>query len=226
MSTLRRSVFSTVGIAICCFIALSGMLPDKSRAGGTVVAFGDSITAGYPYLKNGNGCVNCGGYEPYLQYYLDWWDGSGRYVYNYGVGGEYLTFQGINRIDSVMAATYPAEYVLIMEGTNDLAFYFDPATIAYYLYAVAARVTLWGATPIVATLTPDTRYGWDWKNISTTNAYIKSYVNSNPLMCLSDQYAALAPYWSYGYSYDGLHPNYYGYWLMGVNWYYAIAACK
>lgn len=196
-------------------------------AKGQIVAFGDSITAGYPYLTVGNGCTNCGGYELFLQYYLNW-EGKGRTVYNYGVSGEYLFLSGINsginRIDNVMAAVRPDD-VLFMEGTNDLSFYVDPGTVAYNVYTAACKVLPWGGKPIVGLITPDTRYGADWKRIGKTNSYIKSYVGSDPRMCLIDQNSALAPYWNSGYNYDKLHPNYYGYWLMGLYWYYALYTC-
>lgn len=219
-----RSVFGNVVLGVFCLLLVHGVVPGQSQAS-TVVAFGDSITAGYPYHRVGNGCTYCGGYGWILQSFLDY-DGQGRYVYNYGDSGEYLVFEGINRIDSVLSATYPAEYFLIMEGTNDLGFYVDPYTVSYYVYWVAWKTVQWGATPIVGTITPDTRYGSsDWKNIPTANAWISYYVNSDPTMCLSDQYSALAPYWNYGYNYDKLHPNWYGYWLMALTWYYSLHSC-
>jgi len=193
-------------------------------AGNKIVAFGDSITAGYPYLSTGNGCTSCGGYELFLQYYLNW-EGKGRTVYNYGVAGEYLTFQGINRIDSVLTAVKPS-HVLILEGTNDLSLYVDPATVAYNVYKVAYKALQAGVRPVVGTILPDTRYGTDWKQVSKTNSYIKNYVSSNSQMCLSDQNSGIAPYWNSGYNYDKLHPNYYGYWIMGLYWYYALYYCS
>jgi lysophospholipase L1-like esterase len=201
----------------------NGFAKNKTT-GNKIVAFGDSITAGYPYLKVGNGCTNCGGYELFLQYYLDW-DGQGSKVYNYGSSGEYLTFSGINRISSVLASARP-NYVLFMEGTNDLSAYVDPATVAYNVYYAAYKVLAAGAKPIVGLITPDTRYGSDWKRVGKTNNYIKNYVGSTPLMCLSDQNSGLAPYWNSGYNYDKLHPNYYGYWIMGIYWYYALHSCS
>ena len=222
MNRTGRSALNAIFATVCTLGLLCGLGNNNARAGETVVAFGDSITAGYPYLKVGNGCTDCAGYELFLQYFLNW-EGRGRTVYNYGVAGEYLTFEGVNRIDSVMAATQ-ADSVLIMEGTNDLA-WVGPSTVAYNVYLVASKVLQWGGKPVVATLTPDTRYGSDWKNISTTNSYITSYVNSTPLMCLSDQYSAIAPYWDKGYTDDQLHPNYSGYWIMGMTWYYSMATC-
>ncbi len=209
----RNTAAMTVGLLL---LASGNVL-----AAGKIVAFGDSITAGYPYLKEGNGCTNCGGYEPFLQYYLNW-EGKGRTVYNYGYSGEYLTSGGINRIDSVMAAAKP-DHVLFMEGTNDLGLYVDPATVAYNVYRAAYKVLQYGGKPIVGLLTPDTKH--TYKKINTTNSYIKSYVGSSSQMCLIDQYSALSPYWNSGYNSDGLHPNYYGYWLMGLYWYYALYVC-
>ncbi len=224
MQRTDRSLYGAVIITVCGMLFFQGTGLRHARAAERIVAFGDSITAGYPYMRVGNGCTNCGGYELFLQDYLNW-EGLGRYVYNYGIAGEYLVFEGINRIDSVMAET-AADYVLIMEGTNDLSLlYVDPGTVAYNVYKVAYKVLQWGGKPIVGTIIPDTRYGWDWKHVSTTNSYIRSYVNSTPLMCLSDQYNAIAPYWENGYNYEKLHPNYWGYWIMGRQWYYDMYYC-
>lgn len=220
--TNTRVLLKAALMAGCLFF--HGADLKRAWAAEKIVAFGDSITAGKPYLRTGNGCTSCGGYEIFLQYFLDW-EGQGRKIYNYGVSGEDLVFDGVNRIDSVMAATR-ANYVLIMEGTNDLGHYVDPATVAYNVYYVAYKVLQWGGKPVVGTITPDTRYGSsDWKNISAANTYIRNYVSSTPLMCLSDQYSAIAPYWNSGYNYDKLHPNYYGYWIMALTWYYSMYNC-
>ncbi|MGR0482834.1 MAG: SGNH/GDSL hydrolase family protein [Candidatus Electronema sp. V4] len=209
-------------LIIAAFALLHGTV--NSWAGDKIVAFGDSLTAGVPYLQNGGGCTNCGGYELFLQYYLNW-EGKGRTVYNYGVAGEYLTFQGINRIDSVLKTVKPS-HVLILEGTNDLSLYVDPATVAYNVYKVAYKALQAGVKPVVGTILPDTRYGTDWKKVGKTNSYIKSYVGSNSQICLSDQHSGIEPYWNSGYNYDKLHPNYYGYWIMGLYWYYALYYCS
>jgi len=200
------------------------LIPRQSVASETVVAFGDSITAGWPYQTyNGNGCYNCGGYEPYLQ---NFFAGAGRdaIVYNYGVPGE-MTGDGYNRIDWVMASTLP-DYVLLMEGTNDLTFYVDPATVAYMVYMMAWRVRLWGGKPIVATITPDIRYGQDWKNVGIANNWIRYYVANDPWVCLSDQSVSIEPYWNLGFTYDGLHPNWWGYWVMAQTWFVDVDTLK
>lgn len=204
-------------IFITCVSALPLSLAKNVYATETIVAYGDSITAGWPYQTyNGNGCSNCGGYELIFQNFLNW-TSQDKVILNYGVPGE-LTGEGYNRIDWVMSATLP-QYVLLMEGTNDLTFYVDPGTVAYMIYAMASRIRLWGAIPIVATITPDTRYGADWKNVGYTNELIKYYVSVDPTICLSDHSTAIAPYWDYGYSYDGLHPNWWGYYIMAWTWF-------
>jgi lysophospholipase L1-like esterase len=76
------------------------------------IAFGDSLTEGYgdAYLEDGKG------YPDTLSALLN------RTVYNEGIGGE-RTGQGKGRISNVLAAHPDAEYVLIMEGANDLWWY-------------------------------------------------------------------------------------------------------
>ena len=108
-----------------------------------------------------------------------------------------------------------------MEGTNDLTFYVDPGTVAYMVYAMAWRIQYWGAIPIIATITPDSRAGAgiDWKNVENTNALIRYYVAVDPTVCLSDQSTAITPYWDYGYNYDGLHPNWWGYYIIAQTWF-------
>jgi len=206
------------------FAAFSLTLPRNVYATQTVVAFGDSITAGWPYQTwNGDGCYNCGAYEPILQNYFNW-TYQDKIVLNYGVPGE-LTGDGYNRIDQVMSASNP-QYVLLMEGTNDLTFFVDPYTVSYMIYLMAARVYSWGAIPIVATITPDTRGGVDWKNVGFTNELIKYFVSIDPMVCLSDQSSAILPYWDYGYNYDGLHPNWWGYYIMAQTWYVDLTTLK
>lgn len=220
MSRSVKSFSSTIILLACFFITFSLFNPRQAKATETVVAFGDSITAGWPYrTSNGNGCYYCGGYEYFLQ---DFFNSVGRdsVVYNYGVPGE-TTGSGLNRIDSVMLAT-AADYVLLMEGTNDLTFYVDPGTVAYMVYWMAWKVYAWGGKPVMATITPDTRYGSDWKNVGVTNNWIRYYANSSSWVHLSEQNAAIAPYWNQGYNYDGLHPNWWGYWVIAATWYYDI----
>lgn len=221
MSRRVGTLFTSSIFFFFCVASFYGAFPTRSQATEVVVTFGDSITAGWPYMQqDGNGCYNCGGYQYYLQYFYNVL-GQDKIVYNYGNPGEYVE-EGMARIDSVMAANYPVDYVLLMEGANNLTFFADPGYVAYLLYWVAVRVSQWGAIPVLATITPDNRHGVDWKNVGVANAYIKYYVQSNPWICLSDQHAAIAPYWGYGYDYDGLHPNWYGYWVMGATWYWDV----
>lgn len=221
MHKIRRGSFI---LFLLFFIAFPLALLKNVQATQRVVAFGDSITAGWPYQTwNGDGCTNCGAYEPILQNYFNW-TYQDKIVLNYGVPGE-LAGDGYNRIDRVMSVARP-QYVLLMEGTNDLTFFVDPYTVAYTIYNMASRIYLWGAIPIVATITPDTRGGADWKNVGFTNELIKYYAGIDPTICLSDQSAAILPYWNYGYNYDGLHPNWWGYYIMALTWFSDLTTLK
>ena len=223
VSKFKQVWHNRIFFVFCCFGSLFCMIPTQSVATEKIIAFGDSITAGWPYQTyDGNGCYNCGGYEPYLQnFFVE--AGRDAAVFNYGVPGE-MTGDGYNRIDGVMASTFP-EYVLLMEGTNDLTFYVDPGTVAYMVYMMAWRVVLWGGKPIVATITPDTRYGLDWKNVGIANNWIRYYVQNDPWVCLSDQSVSAQPYWGFT-TYDGLHPNWWGYWVMAQTWYNDVTTLK
>ncbi|PIE73909.1 MAG: hypothetical protein CSA20_00915 [Deltaproteobacteria bacterium] len=213
-------------IIICVMLMTTCLFYSPASSSESIVMFGDSITAGWPYRRsNGNGCTDCGGYQYTLQYYLDT-SGRDAMVYNWGVPGE-LSSSGVSRIGTVLSFT-PANYVLIQEGTNDLLFYIDAATVAYNVYNMASKVISSGGIPIVGTLLPDSTRGagYDWKGIALANAYIKFYVQSDSRVCLSTQHDAISDLWDAGYSYEGLHPNSWGYFIMGQQWYQDLSELK
>ena len=220
-----HSLYKIISLSACfCLMLLSLVHPTRVAATDIVAAFGDSITTGWPYkTDNGDGCYNCGGYEIYLQDLFNQ-NNMDIAVFNYGVPGE-TAGDGLNRIDSVMLDSN-ADYVLLMEGTNDLSFFVDPATVAYMLYQMAWKVHLWGKKPILATITPDTRYGQDWKNVGIANSWIRYYARISSWIRLSNQYDAILPYWDQGYNYDGLHPNWSGYWIMARTWFHDLTGRK
>jgi len=74
-----------------------------------ITAFGDSITA-----SEGS---QTGGYRPRIHYLLNI-NGKPSIVANFGRTGE-ITSEGVSRLDAVLAA-FPANLMLIMEGTNDV----------------------------------------------------------------------------------------------------------
>ncbi|OQX13199.1 MAG: hypothetical protein BWK76_16540 [Desulfobulbaceae bacterium A2] len=188
----------------------------------TILGFGDSITAGVPYVStswSGNGCrcatdsSCCAGYEPTLEALLQR-SYPNTVVVNWGVPGE-TTGDGLSRLSSALWASRPS-HVLLMEGTNDL-WWVDPATVVTNLQSMAQLVIAAGALPILGTLTPDTRTGSDAKPIAATNLLINNIVKTNSYI-ISFQDQVLSASWS-SLTYDGLHPNSTGYAYMAQTWY-------
>jgi lysophospholipase L1-like esterase len=106
-------------------------------------AFGDSITLGLVVLgRNPLVVQHTPGYVGPLRGMLDDVFGTVT-ISNDGVGGE-LTSEGVNRISGVISARRP-DALLLMEGTNDITFLVDPATIAFNLQQMINRAK--GAQP-------------------------------------------------------------------------------
>lgn len=194
-----------------------------------VSAFGDSITRGYPYQQSqANGIPNNGGYIPYLQLKLiseKQWDVS---VLNYGHPGELVTTSGFHRFDD--GYTYPVldsepDYVLIMEGTNDLPWGIGPSAVRDKLSYAVDKVLADKRIPILGTLIP--RYdGNSWTNISGTNDLIRSLATSKGIQ-LADLYRATSSsYWPIYLTSDNLHPNLNGYSLIANTWSGALIQAK
>jgi acyl-CoA thioesterase-1 len=203
-------------------LALSAVR-DTQAAQFLIDTIGDSITAGYPYYLpiEGNGCTPpCGGYQPMLQAQFI---AAGRdvLVRNYGVRGA-STADGVARIDAILDATMP-QFVLIMEGTNDLLF-LSPRTvydnIAYMVDATLAR----GEVPILGTLPPDIRNGEEYINkpIVETNTLLRQLARERNI-ALADHYNALVGNWA-NLTYEGLHPNLAGYEVMARTWFTPVHA--
>jgi lysophospholipase L1-like esterase len=168
-----------------CLLCLFGRA--ESGLASTVVCFGDSITAGYKAT----------GYPTYLQSMID----SSMNVVNAGLGGE-DTAHGMSRLTEVIAANKP-QYVVIMEGANDIVEGLSPSTTSYDLTNMAQQVRDAGGVPIMSTITPNT----------SNSSYAPE--NYNPLIIqaaasggftLVDTYNRVVNDWS-NINVDGLHPN-------------------
>ena len=199
-------------------LLLLGAVRDTVAARFLIDTVGDSITSGYPYYWpiEGNGCTPpCGGYQPKLQSLL-LAAGKDVLVRNYGVRGA-STADGVARIDALLDATTP-QFVLIMEGTNDLLF-LSPNTvyrnIAYMVDATLAR----GEVPVLGTIPPDSYNAVQNLNkpIVETNVLLRHLARDRGIG-LADHYAALVGNWS-NLTYEGLHPNLAGYEVMARTWF-------
>lgn len=188
-----------------------------------IVTFGDSITKGTPYLEDreGRGRVNTGGYQPEL---ADLLNNSGRpsKLYNWGIAGE-NTISGFLRIDDVLARHSQADYVLILEGTNDWPLDLPPSDTVDNLELMINRSRSVGVEPILATMTPATDEGAEKATAIRTqyNPMIRSLAKRRGVL-LADMYKALADSWE-ALTVDGSHPNRSGYRIMADVWHKALS---
>ena len=170
------------------------------------IAFGDSITNGR----------DLPGYPPKLELKLD--EGIGpSIVYNAGVSGERTT-EGILRIDSVLDQ-YNAEFITIMEGTNDVTFGYSRYTLAYNLSLMIDMSRAHDTVPFIGSLTPR-EDGLDQRTQEYYNPKIEEMADDKEVPYV-DMYAALNDLRDTHFE-DGKHPNEEGYWVVATKWYEAI----
>jgi lysophospholipase L1-like esterase len=195
------------------------------QAAPKVATVGDSITQGVPiYNSKGNGCTNCGGYQPGLKALLDAKNNESNTVYNYGIAGE-TSDAGAARIPGIISNKNP-DYVLYMEGTNDLLDY-SPSTVAGRVEMAVNNILAQDKTAVVGTLIPDLKFAPkpDKKGIPETNGYIRSMVAQKQAANKKVYLAELHDdgYWGWGssptMSSDGTHPNAAGYQQMAEIWF-------
>lgn len=186
----------------------------------TVIAFGDSITKGTPYVdgRSGNG-RRVGGYEPPLEELMAE-IGRTVYVLNHGVGGE-NTADGMVRIDDVIDSYDHVDFILIMEGINDRNL-FSPSTTIYHLREMINRSRSRGVEPILATVTPYTKKAGQTPSSSGTVAqeYYPRIIRlaQDKNVALADQYKACVGNWA-NINVDGTHPNRGGYDIIARTWF-------
>ncbi len=202
-------------------IALIGSMPFLVTPveGLEIVGFGDSITKGTPYVEEREGDGRrIGGYEPELEALLGE-EGQPSAVYNWGIGGEH-TSSGVFRIDDVIRNYEYLDYILIMEGTNDIGNLSFSSTM-FNLARMLDRARKLNVEPIIATLTPDTKNDRKKDYIQTLyNPKIREMAATSQVI-LADQYNATIDNWP-GLNYDGVHPNRSGYRVLAQTWRDAI----
>ncbi len=192
----------------------------------TISAFGDSITRGFPYhADNANGIPNNGGYIPTLQSQLNAedWDAT---VLNFGYPGERVsigTVPGKYRISvsdghpHAVLSSNP-DYVLVMEGTNDLALN-GIGGITNALHYVIDQIQADEKTPLIGTLLP--RFDqYSYLDVEGLNSNIRQMAVDEEIE-LADLYHASSN-WNSLMTSDGLHPNYSGYEVMAGEWFKAL----
>ena len=190
-----------------------------------VLAFGDSITQGgkitadgtrYGILTPPNGARTTDGYEPELEYDFATQTTHSAYVYNWGWGGE-DTVAGVNRIDTVLDSR-EGDFILIMEGTNDLVHSISSTTTQTNLRIMIDKSRAKRTAPVIATIPPNTSTQYNGDLVSTHyNPAIRSLALEKGIP-LADQYAALNSRWADYTSGDGIHLNDLGEKVMAQTW--------
>lgn len=198
-------------------LALNG----EKAAADVYLGFGDSITQGTPYVDDEGNGRRVGGYEPELEQILGAM-GIGSYVYNWGVGGE-NTYDGFDRLPVVLARNPEADYILLLEGTNDYSIY-SVETTEDFLGAMVDLIIDSGLIPVLATLPPDTGHGGEKQYAVATqyNPMIRELAIEKGVI-LADMYAAMVDGWK-SLMADGTHPNSQGYEVMARVWADAVTS--
>lgn len=196
-------------IALLCCTLLMTLTTAANSA--NITAFGDSITA-----SEGS---QTGGYPPRIHYLLNI-NGKPSIVANFGRTGE-ITSEGVSRLDAVLAA-FPANLMLIMEGTNDVHRGIPVEITKNNLQTMINKAKAAGVTPVLSTLLPSDRGRSKVLIPKVWNPMIKDLANSNDIK-LVDQYAAVLPSWG-SLHHDGIHPNDSGYQVIANTWYSSIAS--
>lgn len=140
----RRQLASVLGLIL-------GLVPGIAAAQTlprTYLCFGDSITEG-----RGDDTTRAAlGYPPRLQVLLQT-AGVSATVINKGLGGE-RTPDALSRIDSVVALGLPGDYLLLMEGTNDISRAISTETTTFNLDEMARRAEAKSLVALHATVIP------------------------------------------------------------------------
>lgn len=164
------------------FVALALLLLVTTGADAQqkVLAFGDSVTAGV-----GDTVETEQGYPTRLQRLLRGAGLTDATVVNRGEGGE-TTLEGLGRISSVLEEG--GDFILIMEGTNDVSQRISPESIAFNLGKMVDRSESAGVTPVLATIIPLTPIAFTTSDFELAKLLRQQAVSRG--IDLADQYAA------------------------------------
>lgn len=206
---ITKPLISLTGTGLAALLLISIGFYSTAHAA-NITAFGDSITNGYG--------SNTGGYPSRLSNLLNA-NSKPSVVANFGEDGE-NTYEGVSRIDGVLAA-FPANIVLIMEGTNDIIIGLSAEATKFNLQAMITKTKAAKVTPLLSTLIPSDRSDSATLIPEVWNPMIKTLASSNGIK-LVDNYAAISPAWG-ALNSDGIHPNDSGYQIIADTWYATLA---
>ncbi len=184
-------------------LALAALLLVPVAAGAApkdLVAFGDSLTAGY-------GLAPEEGFVSQLQRWLDA-RGEKVTVQNAGVSGD-TTAGGLARIDWTLAA--PVDAMIVTLGGNDLLRGIPPQEARANLDAILTRADDKGIPVLLVPMQAPGNYGTDYKadfdaiyaGLAESHGALLAEPFLAPILALPDRQQALADY----VQPDGIHPN-------------------
>ncbi len=190
-----RNLARAAGIAI--LLAAPASL---AAAPARIVAFGDSLIAGY-------GLPPEDGFVAQLQRWLGD-HGAEVEVQNAGVSGD-TTAGGLARIDWTLAA--PADAMIVTLGGNDLLRGLPPEEARANLDAILARIAEKGLPVLLVPMVAPGNYGPDYKTrfdaiyaeLAAKHGAILADPFLAPILAMPDRQQALADY----IQPDGLHPT-------------------
>ena len=181
------------------------------------VGFGDSLTWGW----TADYWDSHGGYGPRLQEMLRGICPEAVVILR-GYGGE-RTCDGVERIDSVLAEEAP-EYLLILEGVNDIQAAIRSEIIFLNLQEMVRKTKAYGSIPVLGTLPPrrDCWYMSSWSE-DLNRDYIRPFAKQERVL-LADHWKFFneKPDWRQYIDDWGQHPNAAGYDLMAECWFVAL----
>ena len=136
-------------VVFCVLLAIPAQIDAKPR----IVAFGDSLTAGFG-LEPGDGLV------PQLQRWLDAHGATGFEIANLGVSGD-TTAGGVERLDWALAGG--AKAVVLELGANDMLRGIDPSETRKNLDALLAEFTARELPVLLLGMRATNNFGPDYK---------------------------------------------------------------
>ncbi len=206
-----RGLRVMAGVLVAAVAAVC--LPD-AECDTVYIAFGDSITKG--------GAHSGYGYEDELEALLNARFGADtQNVVTKAQGGE-ETNEGADRLPGVLRDVDDADYLLLMEGTNDIGSGREPHDIADDIADMIDTAQDAGLIVVLGTVIPRFDFRNSWIQ-SLNDDYLKDLAMAKGV-ALADQYACFAAFDDAEdelYE-DDKHPNRAGYDVMAECWFNAI----
>ncbi len=213
MTRLRQNMLRTIAvIMLVCLTKISDAKPAL-----TIVALGDSTTAGTPQFQSPLEAPPDGSGNPESQYAYWMMQAHPEWtVINQGINGQ-RSDEILARFDSSVLKHHP-QIVVVLAGVNDLYQGYRPETVIKNLKAIYARAAAAQIRVVACTIIPYNRMSAEVETrMRQVNEWIASYSTSNGIS-FCDLFEAVENPDRPGTlvsTPDGLHPDITGYRKMG-----------